>query len=168
MEASAFDSNKYAQRLVEAGVSQENANLQADAVGEVMHAVVSLDTKVEKYHAEDLVEFAAIRAQLSELDARVTKELAEQRVLLAEQRIMIAGQEGNLVRIEGRMTAMEGRITAMEGLITAMDAKIDSMESRFDAKLSALEKRLMRWILIVGSALGVLQTVLGLAPRYLG
>jgi chromosome segregation ATPase len=196
MEASAFDTNKYANRLVEAGVSQENANLQADAVGEIMHAVMSLEAKVEKYHAEDLIEFASIRAQLSELDARVTKELAGQRVL-------IAGQEGKLIQtnsrmtvIEGRMASMEGRMTSMEDRMTSMEdrmtslderltsmrdklaemnqrlavleAQIASMEARIDAKLSALEKRLMRWILIVGSALGLLQTALILAPRYLG
>jgi len=147
MEASAFDTNKYANRLVEAGVSQENANLQAEAVGEVMQAVASLDAKVEKYHAEDLVEFASIRVQISALDAKVTKELAEQRVLIAAQDIKLA---------------------AMEGRLIAMEAKIDSQESRLDAKISTLEKRLMRWILVVGSALGILQSALVLAPRYLG
>ena len=115
MEASAFDTNRYANRLVAAGVTQESANIQAEAIGEAMQEILKLDAKVEKYHAADLVEFAAIRAQLSQIDAKVTKDLAEQRVLISE-----------------------------------------------------VEKRLMRWILIVGGALGIIQGLLAFVPRLLG
>ena len=58
-----------------------------------MQAIVKLDTKVEKYHAEDLVEFASIRTQLTELDAKVSKDLAEQRVLIAAQNVRISELE---------------------------------------------------------------------------
>lgn len=96
MEASAFDTNRYVNRLVEAGVSKDNANAQAEALGEMMQAIVKLDVKVEKYHAEDLVEFASIRTQLTELDAKVSKDLAEQRVLIAAQNVRISKLESEL------------------------------------------------------------------------
>ena len=90
MEASAFDTNRYVNRLVEAGVSKDSANAQAEAFGEMMQTIVKLDVKVEKYHAEDLVEFSSIRTQLTELDAKMTKDLAEQRVLIATQNAKIS------------------------------------------------------------------------------
>jgi hypothetical protein len=77
MEASAFDIIKHASRLTDAGVTQEVANIQAEVLGEIMQAIRDLDTKVEKYHAEIPAEFANIGAQLYQIEARVTKELAE-------------------------------------------------------------------------------------------
>lgn len=161
MEVSAFDTNRYASRLVAAGESMEIANIHAEALGELRQAILNLDAKVEQYHAEDLVAFASIRTQLYELDARVTKELAEQRVL-------IAGQDSKLAAMDGKFAVMDGKLAVMDGRLTAMDAKIDSLESKMEARISALEKKLMRWILTVGVALGLVQSALALAPRYIG
>ena len=158
METAAFDTSDYASRLAAAGETMEIASIHPNAIDAMRQAIVVLDAKVERYHAEDHAEFALMRAQLSELDAKISKELVEQRALIAKQ-------DAKLEVLNGKLAALETKIDAK---LAAMDAKFDQFESRMDAKLSALEKRLMRWILAVGVALGLFQSALAIVPRYLG
>ncbi len=169
MGASTFDTNRYANRLVAAGVARESADIQAEAIGAMMQAILDLDANVEKYHASDMVEFGAIRGQLSQLEAKVTKELAGQHeqiaVLEAKVTKELAGQHEQIAVLEAKLIKEASKHQEQTSLL---DAKFSKEVAEQRVLISEVEKRLMRWILIVGGALGIIQGLLAFAPRLLG
>ena len=173
MESAAFDSNRYARRLVEAGVSPENANLQAEAIGEVMQAVLDLGRKLDAHIADTRQNFTELRALISKNDSEVRalidKNTSELRTLISkndsEVRALI---DKNTSELRAPIDKNDAELRA---LISVNDAQLRALIAQTDSSLrlaiAQSEKRLMRWILLVGAAIGVWQGLLALGPRLL-
>ena len=111
MSALAFDSLKFARRLKEAGVPEQQAEAQAEVMAETFGFYV--DNLVTKDYLD-----ARLDACFAEQDGRITKRFAEQDA-----------------RIEARFAEQDTRI---EARFAQQDLYIEQRFSRIDVKLNAM------------------------------
>ena len=139
-----FDTLRYVDQLIEAGVPEQQA----------------------KAHARGLVQLVesqfATRADMRRLDHKI--DGAEQRLSLT-----ISGVEE---RLDARINGVEHRLDAkIDSVEQRLDAKISGVEERLDAKIDGVEKSLtaeingrfetMKWTLgLMIAAFGILTSVL--------
>jgi hypothetical protein len=106
MAAIAFDTLRYARKLIEAGVPERQAEVQAETMAEAfLFNVESLVTK--DYLDTRLAEFEA------RFEARLDRRMDER----------FREQDG---RFEKRFVAIENQLASLDRRLTALEAKVDS------------------------------------------
>lgn len=122
MDVSAIDSNKYSTRLMEKGVAPEIAAIHAEAMGEIVRALIALDAKVERYHAEEMVEFANVRKEIAQQGAVFEKRIGEQTTRIGELKDALHAVESKVVTLETRLVrsiiAIAGFLAVLQGGFT--------------------------------------------------
>ena len=102
MAAIAFDTLRYARKLIEAGVPEQQAEVQAETMAEAF-----------LFNVESLVTKDYLDTRFAEFEARIE--------LRMDQRFR--EQEA---RFEKRFVAIEQQIASLDRRLTALEAKVDS------------------------------------------
>ena len=111
MNALAFDSLKFARRLKEAGVPEQQAEAQAEVMAETFGFYV--DNLVTKDYLD-----ARLDARFSEQDGRITQRFADQ-----DARIEARFAQQDLY-IEQRLSRIDVKLNAMAAILAIIDASV--------------------------------------------
>lgn len=97
-----FDAHQYAKRLIDAGSSAAEADVHADALGQVAGELASLETRVETQCCKSECSEQRIIAHVDKVTAHVDKTMAEFREYvngrLSEQNEKIAALKWEILR----------------------------------------------------------------------
>ncbi len=135
----AFDTERAARRLTDAGMDERAANGVADVVASATDGLATEASLQSGLHALE-TSLLEVRASIAALEGRIDASIAK-----LEGRIdaSIAALEG---RIDASIATLEGRIdasiAALEGRI---DASIATLEGRIEANIAKLEARMIKW-----------------------
>lgn len=145
MTVGAFDTLKCARRLIEAGYTDVQAEVQAEIMAEAF-----------VYNISSLVSTDYLDARLAEQEARIDTRFAEQDAKLGAR---FAEQDA---KFEARFTEQDAKF---EARFTEQDVKFDTRFSAVDLKLADIsgQFRLIYWMLAVVIASTVIPAIQQLA-----
>jgi hypothetical protein len=156
MTVGAFDTLKCARRLIEAGYTDVQAEVQAEIMAEAF-----------VYNISSLVSTDYLDARLAEQEARIDTRFAEQDAKLGAR---FAEQDAKFeARFTEQDTKFEARFTEQdakfEARFTEQDVKFDTRFSAVDLKLADIsgQFRLIYWMLAVVIASTVIPAIQQLA-----